>query len=209
MGKLQDRFVHLWQRHAIVENPGIAVEVFNRLSEMYGESWRSYHNLNHIRDCLNYFDACNNHALFPDSIEFAIWFHDCIYEVGAQDNEERSRDWFLEKSEGCLNSRLRTIVAKLIMDTSLNGVPDSKDGKLLADIDLTSFGLPWHKYIKDSTDVQHELMANNITGSDAGKRKFLTSLMEKENIYYSMYYRKYFEQTAQINIQKHLQQLSA
>ena len=63
---------------------------------MYGEAWRTYHNMEHIGACLTYFDRCRDVANHPDAIEMAIWFHDCIYEVGNTNNEALSRDWFLE-----------------------------------------------------------------------------------------------------------------
>ena len=208
MDKLRDRFSNLWQRHAIAEQQDIAVDVFSLLSEKYREPWRSYHNLNHILKCLNHFDECKGHAHFPDAIEFAIWFHDCIYEVGADNNEVLSREWFLGQSDGHLVSELRMVVAILIMDTSLRSVPETSDGRLLADIDLTSFGLPWDEYMEDSKAVQTEQMCNDNSGSDSGKIKFLKSLSAKGSIYYSSYYLEHFEETAKQNIRNHLQLLS-
>lgn len=208
MVKLRDRFSSLWQRHTIVEGKDISSDVFKYLSEKYQEPWRTYHNLNHILECLHHFDACKDHAQFADSIEFAIWFHDCIYEVGHTDNEVRSRDWFLEQSDGHLVSGLRTVVAKLIMDTSRRSVPDTSDGQLLADIDLTSFGLPWPAYMKDSMAVQSELKPDNDTDSGSGRIEFLKSLTAKGNVYYSNYYLDHYEEAAKENIQKHIKFLS-
>jgi predicted metal-dependent HD superfamily phosphohydrolase len=208
LGKLRDRFCSLWQRHAIAGQQDIANNVFDLLCDKYQEPWRSYHNLNHILDCLNHFDACKKHAQFADAIEFAIWFHDCIYEVGAGDNEARSRDWFLEQTDGFLRLELRTVIAKLIMATSLHSTPETSDGRLLADIDLTSFGLPWHEYLQDSMAVQSELMRNKNSGSDAGKIKFLKSLSAKGSIYYSSYYLDHFEDNAKKNVRNHLKLLS-
>jgi predicted metal-dependent HD superfamily phosphohydrolase len=208
LGTLRDRFNTLWQRYAIAEQQYISGNVFNLLCDKYQEPWRSYHNLDHIQNCLNYFDACKAHAQFADALEFAIWFHDCIYEVGAGDNEARSRDWFLEQTDGFLQFELRTVAAKLIMATSHHSTPETSDGRLLADIDLTSFGLPWHEYLEDSQAVQTEQMRNNNSDSDAGKIKFLESLSAKGSIYYSSYYLDHYEEKAKNNIRNHLKLLS-
>lgn len=185
------------------------LKVFDHLVEMYEAPWRSYHNISHIQVCLNYLDACKNHAEFPDSIEFAIWFHDCVYAVSAHDNEAHSRDWFVKQSEGYLVPDLIATIGKLIMDTRRNGVPDSADGKLLADIDLTSFGLPWDQYMMDSEAVENELSRRNHTNANLDKTVFLRALSDKQQIYYSSYYLERFEQMAQRNIRKHLALLTA
>lgn len=202
--QLSDRFINLWQRHTLVDSHEATLKVFNQLVEMYTTSWRSYHNISHIQSCLNYFDACQAQAEFPDSVELAIWFHDCVYEVNAADNEARSRDWFVEQSEGFLVARLVATVSELIMDTVHNDVPDNRDGKLLSDIDLTSFGLPWDEYMLDSDEVDDESARFNDADPKTAKPAFLMTLMNRKPLYYSAYYLQHFEQMAQQNIRKHL-----
>lgn len=214
LSKLRDRFVGIWQRHALaeislVEIQGVSLKTFAHLIEMYQAPWRSYHNISHIEVCLNCLDACKNHAEFPDSIELAIWFHDCVYAVSTDDNEIHSRDWFIKQSEGYLHPQLVATIGKLIMDTNLNEVPDSTDGKLLADIDLTSFALPWEQYMLDSEAVENELTHCNASNAELDKTVLLSTLLAKKQIYYSPYYLQHFEQMAQQNIRKHLALLSA
>ena len=53
---------------------------------------RAYHTLRHIEACL----AWMRDAPLEDddriAAEFAIWFHDAVYDTRASDNEERSAD---------------------------------------------------------------------------------------------------------------------
>ncbi|MYJ53001.1 MAG: hypothetical protein F4093_10170 [Gammaproteobacteria bacterium] len=170
---------------------------------MYSESWRSYHNFDHIRACLQWLDDCGRHADDFDAIEMAIWFHDCIYVVGASDNEARSRDFFLDESRGVLGDPYRKLVAHLIMDTCHRDIPDSRDGKLLADIDLTSFGLPWDDYLSDSVNVQNE---NSILKPPTleSRTYYLNKLKQRKTIYYTDHYLRHYEMSAQRNIARHL-----
>ena len=203
--KLEERFILLWQRNAYQENVESAKLVFVQLVKMYTESWRSYHNLEHIAASLNYFDACKSDADFADAIEIAIWFHDCVYKLGACDNEALSRDWFVEKTKNHIVPAMIKRADVLIMDTRHLSVPNTDDGKLIADIDLTSFGLPWDEYMQDSRAVQNEFP--EISNGNAIKSKilFLENLVNDGQIYYSNYYLTHFEERAQNNVNKHLQ----
>ncbi len=93
------------------------------------------------------------------------------------------------------------------MDTCHSGKPQTDDGKLLADIDLTSFGLPWKKYLADGKNVQKELRADSSGSAKSPKIGFLENLRKRESIYFSTYYLEHYEKAAQENINSHLAQL--
>ena len=199
-----DRFTALWGRHETSNGDSRARNVHDELIAMYGEPWRTYHNFDHISSCLGWFDLCKAHAKDPDSIEMAIWFHDCIYRVGAPDNEARSRHLFLARSDGELEDSFRNKVARLIMDTRHRRKPVSPDGQLLADIDLTNFGLHWNEYVANSSNVRQEIENSRQVPLSSFKPVFLEFLLTRESIYYSPYYREHHEAQALNNIKKHL-----
>lgn len=209
MLELKNRFVSLWKRHAFAQSGDVSALVFDQLVAMYSEKWRSYHNTKHIKASIGYFDFCKDHAEFADAIEFAIWFHDCKYELGDADNEAKSRDWFLDQTNDYLVPALRQTVDALIMDTCHISVPETADGKLIADIDLTSFGLPWDEYMQDSLAVQSEFPPKPADSVVAGKRAFLRNLIKDEQVYYSDFYLQNYEQKAQDNVLRHLELLQS
>ena len=124
--------------------------------------------------------------------------------MGASDNEARSRDWFLQCSNGVLPNSIRNLVDELIMDTCHRTEPETADGKLLADIDLTSFGLPWEQYLADGKNVQQEFNFGDNGSNSTSTSGFLKYLAGRNYIYYSPYYREHFEKSAQNNISTHL-----
>lgn len=63
---------------------------WRELSAAYGDPARTYHNWNHIADCLLRFDEYACLAVDPVAVEFAFWFHDIVYDTHASDNEESS-----------------------------------------------------------------------------------------------------------------------
>lgn len=199
-----DRFAALWSRHETGQADSRVRDVHDELIAMYGEPWRTYHNFDHISSCLGWLDLCKAHAEDPDSIEMAIWFHDCVYRVGAPDNEARSRELFLERSDGELEDGFRKKVARLIMDTCHRNKPESPDGQLLADIDLTNFGLHWNEYIVNSINVRKEMENPRQVPLSSSRPEFLELLLARKTIYYSPYYRQHHEAQARENIKKHL-----
>ena len=205
---LETRFLSLWRRQALLFDGEIALTLFNDLVEKYSEPWRAYHSISHINNSLNYFDDCSDHAINPDAVELAIWFHDCIYELGATDNEEKSKDWFLARTTDQLSPTLRDEVARLIMDTTHKHIPATDDGRLLADIDMSSFSRPWDQYVRDSQAVRDEHGEPDSAEMDAKLVRFLQSLISNGPMYHSPFYAEHYEHKARENIARHITLLS-
>ena len=77
--------------------------IYSELRDLYSQSWRRYHNLNHVNDFLNKFYYCLRSKDLKDNLDeistnLAILYHDVIYTPSRNDNEERSIKYFLELS---------------------------------------------------------------------------------------------------------------
>lgn len=106
------------------------------LSAAFGDPARDYHNMDHIADCLVRFDEHAHFSLDPVAVEFAIWFHDIVYDPSASDNEERSAVVAVEFLAAATHGN---VVADLIRATRHDGQPGTPDAALLCDIDLIPF----------------------------------------------------------------------
>ena len=62
------------------------------IEKKYKSSNRYYHNLDHINLMLSEIDTLENRIEDYNSVLFAIWFHDIIYDPLNADNEERSAE---------------------------------------------------------------------------------------------------------------------
>src|ERR1700748_1595730 len=113
--ELSARFSATW-RAANLSGEGAAH--FERLSTVYTPADRTYHNLKHIEHMLSEFDLELAAAEAPKAVEFAIWFHDGIYDSRAKDNEERSAAWAQEVlKNGGADARFCNTVSELILAT--------------------------------------------------------------------------------------------
>lgn len=196
---LEERFRGLAARCA----PDIdGEEVFRILVDRYSEPQRSYHTLAHIHHCLGQLDGARHLAADPDGIELAIWFHDAVYDPAADDNERRSAELF-DSLIGLHLSRERAAhVHGLIRDTEHPNVPRDIDARLMVDIDLSSFGLPWEEFMRDTRAIREELAHVPEQRFEEGKRGFLNELLSRSSIYLTPYFRERLEARARSNIER-------
>src|SRR5688500_7156823 len=105
---------------------------FDALLAHYSEPHRAYHNARHIDERLADIDSDNNEPLTSIAVEFAILFHDVIYDPRATDNEKQSA----ALAHRCLqnvNNSLATSVSQLIITTKTHQPSSTPDAPLLLD----------------------------------------------------------------------------
>ena len=204
----KQRFIALWDRCQGAGSTGSdAHDVYAEIQAYYSEAGRHYHTPKHIEHCLRQFDLASSEMDDPDAVEMAIWFHDLVYDTTADDNELRSARRFVELSDESMDSEFKTKVYELIMATAPPRQPKSKDEKFMLDIDLSSFGLPWEDFVRDSTAVRQESARLSDAEFFPGQRAFLESLISREHFYFTDFFRSRIEDTARSNIRRHLDSL--
>ncbi|MFZ2205115.1 MAG: hypothetical protein WAV23_00795 [Minisyncoccia bacterium] len=178
----------------------------------YCKSGRHYHNFEHIGDCLinlSMFRDSVDHGIYGNSqaIFTAIYFHDIVYFPGRNNNEELSATVAESAliSLGCKKDFIE-LVKKLIMATKHNQVLETDEEKLIADIDLLGFALPWEKYLEMTTKIYEEFGALYTKSEFINRRKgFLRkNFFSKDRIYYTPYFYENCEKSARDNFQRFL-----
>lgn len=206
MDERRERFIRLWERlerrapTGRRRSPG---ELHEELEQLYSEPGRHYHTMRHIVHCLATLDANATLADDRDAVELALWFHDAIYEAGAPDNEARSAELFLERSEGALAPALRERVAELVMATVHPSRADSVDGGLISDVDLSGFALPRSAFLRDSVRVRREFADRDDAAFWPAQREFLDALTGRGPVFATPELRERLEQAARDNIDRY------
>ena len=118
---MKNRFLKLWLRIGAKSSADAAFEL---LVNAYTQPHRFYHNLDHIRACLDIFEPIRSMASNPDAVEFALWYHDVVYDVRGNHNEEQSA---LIAYNTCMEANLTDSMAQeiqnLILTTKHAGQP--------------------------------------------------------------------------------------
>lgn len=201
-----DRFRALWQRCLVDGARDDSEKIHQRLLDGYNEPQRHYHTLAHIEQCMAMFDQCKSLASNPDALELAVWFHDVIFEPGSPDNEARSAELYLDLSDGAHDAATRGLVKRLIMATLHDGSSlEDSDARYMVDIDLSSFGLSWEDFLRDSRNLRLE--SADLSDAEYFRRKtnFQNCLLAKERFYLSDYFAKRLETQARANLARYFE----
>ena len=177
------------------------------LYDGYSEPKRHYHNWSHIGRCLEEVDAIKGKLIEPDEVEFALWFHDAVYNPTAKDNEERSAEIasFALDTFGA-NSVLRERVSNLILATKHQKFPEESDSdaRYLVDIDFSIIGAPEPLFIETEKQIRKEYSMYNDEQFKQGRIKFLESAIARPQTFCTDYYLTKCEAQARINLKNAL-----
>ena len=202
MKDLQQRWMDLWEKEGV--HPTIALVAYGRLAQAYGASNRLYHNLGHIRHCLQVFDLVAGLALDRVALEAALWLHDIVFNVHRNDNEEESAQYaqaLLKKFRQ--PERVIENVESLIMATKKHdGELTEPDDQLIADIDLSSLGLPWDIFWLNTKDIQNEYSHVDRAVFGAERAKILQSFLDRPFLYYTPEIKDRYEMQARENLKR-------
>lgn len=202
----KERFIELWSR-CVEDGSADAESVYNLIEAHYSEAHRFYHTSHHIEHCLSQFDLAISEMLEPDAVEMALWFHDVIYDVPTSENERRSAELFRDKTHGRVDKEFGCNVFDMILITMHRDLPYKHDDKLIVDIDLSSFGLPWEDCERESKNVRSEFAHKTDQEFYASHVKFMQSLLARDSFYTSDFFRDHYEETARKNVQRLIDQV--
>ena len=176
--------------------------IFDEVSRRYREPHRRYHTPRHIHHCLEQFDLAADLLDESDAVELALWFHDVVWEAQAApaSNEQRSADLFVQRLGGALDERFRDTVYRLVMVTVYPSEPATPDEGYMVDIDLSSFGLPWEEFRRDSQAVRDELPHLTDEEFFPKQHRFLRMLLDRERFFVTDFFAERYERAARDNI---------
>ncbi len=196
-----NRFQSLWC-HCLVDSTIDEGEVtFQQLTSSYSEPHRYYHTLDHIEHCLSLFDKISSKLQNPEALELAIWYHDVVYRPGAENNEQLSADQFMQTTKSRFHDSLRDTVYQHIMATlHLDSKMSHADTKYMVDIDLSSFGLPWPEFVRDSDNLRREMAYLSDDEYYQRQSTFQQALIDRPRFFKSDYFYQNYEAQAAKNL---------
>jgi predicted metal-dependent HD superfamily phosphohydrolase len=161
-------------------DPALCTELQRR----YSEPQRHYHTMQHLGECLAWFEREKQLAERPGEVALALWFHDAIYDVHAHDNEARSADWARTamREHGAPEETAARVHA-LVMATRHDAVPEGRDAELLIDIDLSILGAERARFDEYERQVHAEYAFVPEEIRSPRRRAILQRFMARTAIY--------------------------
>jgi len=202
---LETRWRLLWNRLGAAAPPE---GVYTRLIAAWNERHRRYHTLEHLRECLEWFDVVEPLAQTPALLELAIWFHDAVYQPGDENNELRSA-YLAERAlaaAGCSRDTAGD-VRRMILATRLKGRPETADEKLLLDIDHSVLGADPLRFDRYDEGVRVEYAHIPGPAYIVARRQVLRGFHDRYRIYHTDYFYEQLEKQARVNLTRALKRL--
>lgn len=183
---------------------------FTILESLHATPPRAYHNLDHVAECLGMLDAVKANLENADRVEFALWFHDCVYVPGRSDNEERSAQisGVCAKAQG-QPAAWSTEATSLIMFTRHATPPDTNDAKWIVDIDMSILATPAGRYQKYAAAIRSEFGYVPDAQFNAGRAAFIKGLLSRPAIYHTPHMKSAHEANARANLSAELKRLES
>lgn len=184
--------------------------LLNQLVAAYSEQHRHYHTLQHLRECLAYWDAAAPLARRPAEVELALWFHDAVYDPRRTDNEERSAEWAARalRAAGCDEPAAQRVHALVLATRSHEAAGDDPDTAVLLDVDLAILGAAPARFAEYERQIRAEYA--HVTDHDfrEGRSRILAGFLARPRIYATAAFHDALEQRARINLQAALETLA-
>lgn len=201
---LKDRFYLLY--HSYIPDEKIN-HLWGDLYDSYTETNRKYHNLEHLKELFNYYDAYENLIQNKEAVCFAIFYHDIVYEVWKKNNEEKSAETISAILLG-INFPIEDIkiIEDLIICTK-NHTAHTPDQCFMIDFDLAILGQSHDNYNAYSKKIRREYKIVPDLIYNKGRKKVLHHFLKKETIYQTSIFTSKFETPAKLNLSIELAQL--
>ena len=175
---MEDDFLKVqWEK--LTDNLSVVnVNFYQKLVQLYSQKNRHYHNLNHIQALLKLSEEYRNILNSPRTINFAIWYHDAIYNASKNNNEEKSAELAKKHLTAMgVNQNVISDCFKLIIATKKHEVPNNLntfDAKFLLDIDLSILAAPQKAYLQYTKQIRKEYSIYTDLMYNKGRKKSLT-----------------------------------
>lgn len=182
-------------------------ELREDLLARWSESHRKHHTVTHLHEMLDAIELLAQTGIEFDreAVELAAWFHDAIYEIGRDDNEDRSAELAREL---LASSPARDEVARLVLVTKTHKVAtDDVNGAVLSDADLSVLGSDAFRYRRYAAAVREEYATVPDDVFKPARTQVLTSLLAGP-LFHTAAGRERWEEPARRNITEEIAALS-
>ena len=199
-----------WMRLFARNVPG-GPQLFERLVEGYSTPDRAYHNLEHIAEMFNVIERLTPVIADTDAVQFAVWFHDAVYDTRAKDNEEQSARLVGELLAPLAVPRsMIDRVAGLVRATAHLASTEphhDPDTAALLDADLAVLGSTPERYSRYARDIRVEYHWVPEADYQRGRAAVLQAFLDRPRIFHHALTHEVGEERARSNLKEELDSL--
>jgi predicted metal-dependent HD superfamily phosphohydrolase len=188
----------------------IAEKLLDELVKKYSGSGRHYHNWQHIQTLLNFSEKYGAQLVDKDVVDFAIFYHDAIYNVLRKDNEQRSAAMAADRLPKLgVPAGTIELVRIFIEATQTHQVPQGltieSDLEFFLDFDMSVLAADRELYRLYKEQVRKEYHLIPAALYRPGRKKFLQNCLQSRSIFKTTEFKSRYEVQARANLQWELE----
>ena len=185
-----------------------AAQLWAEIEKLYTAKGRHYHNLQHLQNMYEQLLPVKEKIDDWETVLFALFYHDIIYNATAKDNEEKSAA-FAEKvlKQIAYPDEKMQRCSKHILATKSHSLSTDTDTNYFTDADLSILGADWPEYEAYTKAIRKEYAIYPDLLYRPGRRKVLQHFLGMEKIYKTAYFYNLYEAAASENIERELRLL--
>ena len=85
----------IWQQVWQTLTPNQAMPDLQAVLNAYAQPQRHYHTVQHLQECLQWWQRCQEQMQIPAEVALALFYHDIVYDPKRSDNELQSANTML------------------------------------------------------------------------------------------------------------------
>ncbi len=204
---LKEIFISLVSKYSI--DSEYINSLWNEIAKNHSKKSRYYHNLSHLENLYQNLLLVKKEILEWDVILFALFYHDYIYNVLKQDNEERSADKAVKiLSSLSIDLDKIELCQDIILATKGHQISENSDINYFTDADLSILGSRWTDYETYYKNVRREYRYYPDFLYNKGRIKVLKHFIIMPRIFKTDHFYALYENQAKNNLNKEVALLS-
>ena len=186
--------------------------LWEELEKKYSSPRRHYHNFTHIEHLLGLSRQYQSFLKEKDLVDFAIFYHDIVYNVLRKDNEQRSGMLAFKRLKYLgLSEQQRETIKRFIEATQTHVLPaaiaDPSDLSFFLDFDMSILAADWPAYETYTLQVRSEYRLYPDRLYKPGRKQFLQKSLLGGDIFQTAVFKGRCEATARANMERELRLL--
>ncbi len=183
--------------------------LWREIENKHSKKGRYYHNLKHLEHLYQNLISIKDYITDWDIILFALFYHDYVYNILKQDNEQQSAI----KAEAIL-TRLAIdkdrieLCKEIIAATKGHTISNNIDVNHFTDADLSILGSDSENYKAYFKNIRKEYKYYPDFMYNKGRIKVLTHFLSMSKIFKTVFFNQKFESKARKNLQDEIDLLS-
>lgn len=201
---LKEEFLNLIGKYS--DNVVYNSECWEEINDRYSAPSRYYHNLEHLKNMFVELDKVASKVLDLDTLFFAVFYHDIIYQPTKNNNEHKSALLFGKRISETTFNNLSACKAQ-IEATKEHKPSTENDTNILLDLDLSILGKSPQEYKTYRENIRKEYQIYPDFIYNKGRKEVLKKFLKQDSIYKTEFFKQQYENQARENLQNELSQL--